>query len=247
MKSVWFRILLVLLAFVLVDKAVLPLYTSTGKGIRVPDVRNLPFDDAARKLKSSGLEARKSFNVRYLSDIGPDIVIDQVPSAGSTVKPGRNVYLVLNRQEKPSYAMPDLAGRPENDARQALARIGMIVDDVQFQAVSRSEEDGTVLSQSVPPNVKVKIGTPISLIVGRLAEEPEGMKRVVVPEVLGMSADQARSTLLQRGLAVGKITYEYSAILVPNTVISQKPAVNTFAQSGQQVEMTVVTKEQPAP
>jgi serine/threonine-protein kinase len=89
----------------------------------------------------------------------------------------------------------------------------------------------------------VKTGTAVSIIVGKLEVEPEGMKRVVIPEVLGMSFDQAKSTLLQRGLTTGKITYEYSAILVPNTVISQKPSANSFAPAGQEIEMTVVTSE----
>ncbi|NTU94094.1 MAG: PASTA domain-containing protein [Chlorobiaceae bacterium] len=243
MKTFWFRVLFVIFAIVMFDRVILPFYTSSGREISVPDVRNMSFEDAARKLKWSGLEAKKSYNVRYLSDVGPDIVLDQLPAAMSSVKPGRNVYLVLNRQEKPSYSMPELVGRPENEARQALARIGMTVDDVQFQSVSNVEEDGRVLSQTVPANVSVKIGTGVALIVGKLSVEPEGMKRMVVPEVLGMSIEQARSVILQRGLTVGKITYEYSAMLVPNTVISQKPAVNTFLPAGQQVEMTVVTKE----
>jgi serine/threonine-protein kinase len=243
MKKVWFRVFLVLIAFAVFDRFILPFYTSSGRETSVPDVRNMPYEEAARALKRSGLEAKKSYNFRYLPDIGSDIVIDQVPSPKSMVKPGRNVYLVLNRQEKPSYAMPELGGRSESEARQLLGRIGLIVGDVQFRAVSNSDEDGRVLNQSVPPNVMVRTGTAVALIVGKLEVEPEGMKRVVVPEVLGMSLDQAKGTLIQRGLTVGKINWEYSAILVPNTVISQKPAVNSFATAGQAIEMTVVTNE----
>ncbi len=242
MKKVWIPILVILVAFGVIDRVILPFYTSSGRQSVVPDVRNRSYDEAARKLKWSGLEARKSFNVRYLPDVGPDVVIDQVPAPGASVKPGRNVYLVLNRQEKPSYPMPDLGGRPETEARQVLGRIGMSVDDVQFQAVSEQEQDGKVLSQSVQPGVSIRTGSAVSLIVGRISVEPEGMKRVVVPEVLGMSLDQARSTLLQRGLAVGRVVYEASAILVPNTVISQSPAVNTFAPAGQPVDLTVVKR-----
>jgi eukaryotic-like serine/threonine-protein kinase len=243
MKKVWIQVLLLLIAFIVFDRLVLPFYTSRGRETSVPDVRNMTYDDASRVLRRNGLEAKKSYNFRYLPDVASDVVLDQVPAANSSVKPGRNVYLVLNRQEKPSYAMPELTGRPEGEARQVLARIGMIVDEVQFRAVATEEEDGRVLNQSVPPNVMVKTGTAVSIIVGKLEVEPEGMKRVVIPEVLGMSFDQAKSTLLQRGLTTGKITYEYSAILVPNTVISQKPSANSFAPAGQEIEMTVVTSE----
>lgn len=243
MKNVWIRVLLVIVGLLLFDRFIVPFYTSSGKESTVPDVRNLPYEEAARVLKRDGLQAQKSYNYRYLPDVGSNVVLDQVPVPGSAVKPGRNVYLVLNRQEKPSYPMPELGGRSENEARQALARIGMVIDDVQFRTVSSVDEDGRVLSQSVPPNVMVRTGSAVSLIVGKYEVEPQGMKRIVVPEVLGMSLDQARSAIIQQGLTVGKITWEYSSMLLPNTVISQKPAVNSFAPEGQAVDLTVVTNE----
>ena len=243
MKKVWIRVLLVFLGLLVFDRLVIPFYTSSGRETTVPDVRNLSYEEAVRVLKRAGLQGQKSYNSRYLPDVASDVVLDQVPPAKSTVKPGRNVYLVLNRLDKPVYPMPELGGRSEGEARQVLSRIGMVVDDVQFRAVSSAEEDGRVLSQSVPPNVMVKTGSAVSLIVGKYEVEPEGMKRVVVPEVLGMSLDQAKSTIIRQGLTVGKVTWEYSAMLVPNTVISQKPAVNTFTTAGQAVDLTVVTNE----
>jgi serine/threonine-protein kinase len=245
MKKIWLRILFVVLAILLFDKLLMPLYTSQGRQASVPDVKNMPYGKAARALGRAGLEAKRSYNVRYLGNVAADVVIDQIPAPGSKVKPGRKVYLVLNRKEKPSYSMPELYGRPEDEARQSLARLGMTVGDVQQRLISNPDEDGKVVSQSVPPNAMVKAGTTVSLIVGKLEEEPAGMKRVVVPEILGMSLDQARNTLAERGLSVGRIIYEYSAILVPNTVISQKPSVNTFVPSGQAIELTVVTPDQP--
>jgi serine/threonine-protein kinase len=242
-KNVWISVILFLIAFVIVDKFLLPSYTSSGKETIVPDVKNMPYDEAERLLGKVHLKAIKSYNVRYLPEVPPDIVIDQVPAAASTVKPGRNVYLVLNRRDKPSYLIPDMTGRKEEEARQLLGRLGMTISDVQVRAVSKPEEDGRVLSQSVPPNVTLRTGSSIALIVGKLEQEPAGLKRVVVPDVLGMSVDQARSIIIQNGLVVGKITYEHSTLLVPKTVISQKPSGNSFVQAGQAVEMTVATNE----
>jgi serine/threonine-protein kinase len=242
-KKVWIGVILFLIAFVAVDKFMLPFYTSSGREATVPNVKNMPYDEAERMLRSYNLKAIKSYNVRYLPEVPPDIVIDQVPAAASTVKPGRNVYLVLNRKDKPSYIIPDLTGRSETEARQILGRLGMNVSGVQIRAVSKPEEDGRVLSQSVPPNVTLITGSSIDLIIGKIEQEPAGFKRVVVPDLLGMSLEQARSIIIQNGLVVGKITYERSALLVPNTVISQKPSVNSFAQAGQTVDMTVATNE----
>ena len=71
----------------------------------------------------------------------------------------------------------------------------------------------------------------------------EGMKKLTVPDVLGMSLEQARQVVGDAGLTLGKVTTEYSASLVPNTVISQRPAVNAYVSPDQVVELTVVTSE----
>ena len=89
----------------------------------------------------------------------------------------------------------------------------------------------------------VRSGSSVSVIIGKFEASPEGMKKVTMPDVLGMSLDQARQAVADAGLSLGKVTTEYSASLVPNTVISQKPAVNTYVSPDQVVELTVVTSE----
>ena len=159
------------------------------------------------------------------------------------VKPGRNVYLVVNKLEKPSFPMPDLLGRPEMDARETVDRMDLKLQNVQTSTVTKSEENGRVLSQSIPAQTMVKSGSSVSIIVGRFEASSEGMKKVIMPDVLGMSLEQARQVVGDAGLTLGKVTTEYSATLVPNTVISQKPAVNAYVSPDQVVELTVVTSE----
>ena len=237
-------IVLILFGFlVLFDKLIMPLYISQGSVKVVPDVANMDYNDAAQKLRSAGFEAIKSYHVRYLSNVDSNIVISQMPQAGMEVKPGRNVYLVVNRREKPSVPMPDLVGRPEFDARQAAARMDIPLLGVQVSTVTNPEENGRVLSQSIPPQTMVKSGTSASIIVGRYEASTQGTKKIALPDVLGMSLAQAQQVITDAGLTMGKVTTEYSALLVPNTVISQKPAVGSYLSPEQPVELTVVTVE----
>jgi len=242
-KKVGVVILLVLGVIGIFDKLIMPFYVSQGSVRVVPDVTEMPYEDAVRKLRHAGFEAKKSYYVKYLSGIDSNVVISQMPEAGLEVKPGRNVYLVLNRRDKPTFPMPDFQGRPEFDARQAAARMELTLEGVQMSPVTNPEDDGKVLSQSVPPQTVVSSGTALSLIIGRYQESSEGLRKVVVPDVLGMSLSQASQVITEAGLNSGKIITEYSAILVPNTVISQKPAVGSYVAPGQQVELTVVTVE----
>ncbi|NTW69118.1 MAG: PASTA domain-containing protein [Chlorobiaceae bacterium] len=242
-KKVGVIILLFFGVIGLFDKLIMPFYVSQGSVRIVPDVTDMPYEDAVRKLRHSGFEAKKSYYVKYLSGIDSNVVISQMPEAGLEVKPGRNVYLVLNRRDKPTFPMPDFLGRPEFDARQAAARMELVLEGVQLTPVTNPEDDGKVLSQSVPPQTVVTSGSPVSIIIGRYQESSEGLRKVAVPDVLGMSLAQANQVISQAGLGEGKIITEYSAILVPNTVISQKPAVGSYVSPGQQVELTVVTAE----
>lgn len=240
MKKVLIAILLLAATLVAIDKILLPYYAESGKEAVVPDVTGKSYREAVGILESAGLKAMKRYHLRYYPNVLPDQVIDQRPAASSVVKPGRTISLVLNRKDRPSYPMPDLSGRTEQEARQVLERLGIAVSGVQKQAISEPDQDGRVLSQSVPPDVVIKFGGTVSFIVGKLEQEPTGMMRVIVPEVLGMSIDQARSVLLRNGLKTGRIRYEHSALLVPGTVISQSPSDNAMVQSGQKIDMTVV-------
>ena len=228
---------------VIIDKLVMPLYISQGNAKVVPDVLNMNYEDASKKLRRAGLTAIKSYHVKYISGVDANIVLSQMPEAGMEVKPCRNVYLVVNKLEKPSFPMPDLLGRPELDARETVARMDLKLQNVQTSTVTKYEENGRVLSQSIPAQTMVRSGSSVSVIIGKFEASPEGMKKVTMPDVLGMSLDQARQAVADAGLSLGKVTTEYSASLVPNTVISQKPAVNTYVSPDQAVELTVVTSE----
>lgn len=243
MKRVLVVVVLLVAAYVVMDKFVMTAYTRQGQSVLVPDVEKMSHDKAQGVLKAAGLSGKKSYNVRYLRDIDSNTVIMQRPSAGSEVKPGRTVYLVLNKREKPNFSIPDFYGRPLDEVRQILDRFDVTVRDVQIQSVYDPAEDGKVLSQSVAPKTVVSSGSSISLIVGK-AEVIETVQKIPVPDVLGMSLKEARAIIVENGFNTGNVSYEYSSLLVPYTVINQKPAVNSLAEPGKVVDLTVVVDEE---
>lgn len=234
-------VLAVLAGFIVFDRLLMPFYISKGRTRTVPDVTRMEYEKARHELRRAGLDAKKSYHVKYLSNIDSNIVLVQTPEAGARVKPGRTVYLVVNRREKPSFQMPDLSGRPEFDVRQTLARLDMTLDSIQVSAVSSPEEDGMVISQSIPAQTMVKPGASVSIIIGKLESSPVGLQKVAVPDVLGMSLSEARRVMSSSSLSNGRVNYEHSALLVPNTVISQKPGANAFVSPGTPVDLTVAT------
>lgn len=222
------------------DRIVMPFYISQGRAKQVPDVVGRRFDDAEDELKRAGFNAVKNYNIKYLSGVDSTLVLSQSPAAGTEVKPGRNIYLVVNRRDVPSFAMPDLLGKLEIDARNAVTRLEMNVSMVETAPVADPEQDGRVLAQSISAQSMVHSGDAVSFTVGRYEVPLEELRRAAVPDVLGMSLSQAQQVIGVAGLAAGRVIYEPSGMLVPNTVISQKPAVGTLLPFGQPVELTVV-------
>ncbi|UZJ38812.1 MULTISPECIES: PASTA domain-containing protein [Prosthecochloris] len=243
MKKVLVVVVLLVAGYVVMDKFIMISYTRQGQSVFVPNVEKMSYNKALGALKSAGLTGKKSYNVRYLPDIDSNTVIVQRPVAGSEVKPGRTVYLVLNKREKPRFSIPDFYGRPLDEVRQILDRFDVAITGVQVQSVYDPAEDGKVLSQSVAPKTVVSSGSSISLIVGK-AEVVETVQKIPVPDVLGMSLKQARTVIVENGFNTGNVSYEYSSLLVPYTVINQKPAVNALAEPGKVVDLTVVVDDE---
>ncbi len=244
MKKAGLIIFLLFGLLVVFDKLIMPFYISQGSVKVVPDVHNMSYEEASDRLRLAGFEAIKSYNVQYISQIDSNIVLSQMPEAGEEVKPGREVYLVVNKRVKPSFPMPDLLGRAEFDARQMAYRMEMVIQDVLSTPVTTPEMDGLVVSQSIPARTIVKSGTTFSVVVGRYQTAVEGAKTIAVPNVLGMSLAQAERVIADAALPVGKITTQFSTLLVPNTVISQRPGVGILVSADQPVELTVITTEE---
>ena len=244
MKKAGLIIILLIALLVVFDKLIMPYYISQSSVKVVPDVHNMTYEEASDRLRQVGFEAIKSYNVQYISQIDSNIVLSQIPEAGEEVKSGRQVYLVVNKREKPSFPMPDFLGRAEFDARQMAYRMEMVIQDVQSTPITTPEMDGVVVSQSIPARTIVKSGTTFSLVVGRYQMAVEGAKTVAVPNVLGMSLEQAQKVIADAVLPMGKITTQYSTLLVPNTVISQRPGAGTLVSADQPVELTVITDEE---
>ncbi len=242
-KKVLIGLVLLAVVYVVFDKYVMTAYTLQGQSVSVPDVEKMSYDKAVELLKSEGLAGKKSYNVRYIRDIDSNTVIAQRPSAGSEVKPGRTIYLILNKREKPKFSVPDFYGRALEEVRQTLGRFDIEVKDIQQQTVYDPSEDGRVLSQSVSPGTVIYSGSSVSLVVGK-AKIVEKVRKIPVPDVLGMSLKQAREIIVENGLNTGNVSYEYSTLLVPYTVINQKPAVNALVEPGKVVDLTVVIDEE---
>jgi hypothetical protein len=126
--------------------------------------------------------------------------------------------------------IPALVGQNEESARQRLAEVELVAGTIQHQ--ESPTDRGTVLAQSVDPDIRVPLGTPVNLVVA-VAET------AVVPSFVGMAVDQAVTRLADSRLEVGDEQRRGTNVEPPGTVLAQSTAPGTRVEVGTPIVLTV--------
>jgi serine/threonine-protein kinase len=84
-----------------------------------------------------------------------------------------------------------------------------------------------------PAATTVAPGSRVALVVSR------GAPTIAVPDLLGLSAVDARVRLEEAGLELGGVTRRRTPGTAPGTIIAQRPASATLAAPGTLVEIVV--------
>jgi serine/threonine-protein kinase len=224
---------------ILFDKAIMPFFVKGGETVSVPDVTGKSFEEAEKILAAKNLTAMKGYE-RYDTKRPVGAILFQNPTPNAQVKAGRHVYLSINSSKKPNAPMPDFKGRTLGDVKLTLERLGLELSAVEYAVVYKREEEGLVVSQSIPAGAVLKAGTSISITVGKLPEDG-GIKQGDVPDVVGKTLGEAERLLLEAGFTAGQIQYKYSTSLIPNTVVAQTPKASEMAQLGSGIRLVVAT------
>jgi beta-lactam-binding protein with PASTA domain len=120
-------------------------------------------------------------------------VIDTEPGSGAVIERGSTVVLRVSRGVE-QVEVPDVVGESEDNARSALEGAGLRGGEVT-ERESADEEPGTVLEQDPAAGERLDRGSAVDLVVA--AAPPE----VAVPDVVGMTEDEARTALEDAGFA----------------------------------------------
>jgi beta-lactam-binding protein with PASTA domain/tRNA A-37 threonylcarbamoyl transferase component Bud32 len=199
---------------------------AANEPVAVPNVVGLKEEAAVALIQDKGLKA----DVQHAAnaDAEKNRVFDQNPNPGTRIQKGDRVTLLVSTGP-PKTSVPDVVGMNYGDAVQAL-------NDVNLKAtkheVFSQKPVGKVISQDPPAGEQVVEGTEIVLDVSR------GAKQVSVPNVVGMSEDNATTTLQQAGFEVSSTSAPSDS--APQGIVSdQSPDGGTQATKGSTVTITV--------
>jgi len=230
-------------AFVVLAGVVAALLLSGGDMVVVPNTVGLSESEAVVVLGDAGLAAEVEA-VEPEEDEPLDAVLEQNPAAGTEVTEGSTVEITVVK--KPELVpVPDVVGEDQADAVQTLRDAGFTVSVLPES--SDSAEKGTVLEQSPTADEGAEAGDEIVLVVSSgheekepAPEEEEVSQNVQVPNVVGISSDDAKKSLTELGLDV-VVVQSPSATVANGTVSSQFPAAGDSVAAGTDVGIVVST------
>lgn len=202
------RILLALLIFVVLAWSTLILldvYTQRGKSVPVPDVRGLYVEEAYQLLSRNELYALVIDSV-YDRDRELGTIIDQIPSAQSSVKKNRSIFLVVNKRQVRMIPIPDVHDVSYRQADALLKSLGLQVSGVQYRPSEFKDLVIDVQYKGMPIEAGTRLaeGSAVVLIIGSGVGEFSSR----VPSLIGMTLQQARQETLQYSFIIGGTSFD---------------------------------------
>jgi eukaryotic-like serine/threonine-protein kinase len=221
----------IIIAFgTIMNLIVMPWYVSSSNR-PVPSVIGIKADDAMGILKDADLEPILS-DTTYDEKFPKGTIIYQRPNANETVKKGRRVYLFVSGGE-PVVPVPSITGKTLADARFALERIGLNLGKID--SLSSESPKYMIFAQQYAPGTPLKKGdyVNVSYSIG------VAVGNITVPNLIGKSLSEAEKILSDDSLKVGKINYQVSYSLLPNTVLDQYPIQGNKVNTGDAIDIFV--------
>ena len=110
----------------------LDLYTHHGQTVEVPTILHKTYNEAEDMLDQVHLQIVVSYT-DYVKTLPPDCVLEQSPTPGDIVKPGRIVYVKINASQTPRRPLPDVIDNSSlRDAQSKLLAMGFLLGDPEY-------------------------------------------------------------------------------------------------------------------
>jgi beta-lactam-binding protein with PASTA domain len=194
----------------------------------VPYLIGMTLDRAQNELTAAGFVTGQIRKVSH-PDISSGSVADQAPRAGFPLARGSAVDLVVSTGAPP-VAVPDVVGLTENEAAARLVAAQLLVGRIRLQT-DLGVPEGRVVSSDPGAAKEVPVSTPVDLIVSA------GDTRPKVPDVVGVTEEEATARILDVGLVVGTVDRPYDASIPEGEVISSDPVAGTTLDPGGSVTL----------
>ncbi|GAA1093661.1 Stk1 family PASTA domain-containing Ser/Thr kinase [Tsukamurella spumae] len=219
------------IALVLIGGTTWYLLSSSNNGDQTATVTSQigePAADAQVALQKLGF----TVEVQRIPDnsVPAEHVISTLPGPNASVAKGSTVVMQVSSGPKIA-AVPDVANKPEKDARDILTKAGFTVAKDVKNDPSPTVAKGNVISTNPAIGTNTQQNTPIQLTIS------SGREQVRVPDVTNTQLAQATSNL--KGLGFDVDVQQVDNPAAAGTVVGQSPTGGQNADKGSKVTIQV--------
>lgn len=211
-----------------------PTEAPTGVMFEVPDVIGLTKEDAEAAIKAKSANADIRYTEEYSDLFEAGRVIEQYPKGGLEVDETSMILLTISSGPE-SFEIPYVYGLTEAQADKKLQELGLKVK--HEYPYSDEIEAGRVISTMPEKQSMVVKGQEVIVYV---SSGPEN-KQVTVPNLIGLTKEQANSSLKESGLVLGKITEESSETFEKGKITFQSTTAGQKVNAGTAIDVIIST------
>ncbi len=200
--------------------------------VAVPTVVGLSQANAKTQIEAAGFVWELNPEKVASDSVEEGSVASTDPAGGTQAEKGSTVRVTISSGPD-SVVLPDnLVGMTPEDARKAIEALGLKWELDSSKVASDTVAEGKVAQTNPSPGSKVKAGQIIRVYLSSGSDEVE------VPDLDGMSQDQARSALKAVGLELGNVT-SVDSEKDKDRIVAQDPVTGTKVKKGTTIGVSV--------
>ncbi|GAA1126566.1 protein kinase domain-containing protein [Citricoccus alkalitolerans] len=196
--------------------------------VTVPSVTEMTQIEAQNALTSA--ELRPILEEVHDDEVQRDLAVGTEPDSGTIVQKNQEITLFISKGPEQVEISADLAGQSEATARDTLEGLGLSISSVRY-----------VPSADVPRDRLVGTSPELGATVrsGSSVELQMSSGNIGVPNLVGLTQEEARAALQELGLQMTVSEVEREAPVEPGTVVGQEQPEGTEVPQDSSVTVEV--------
>lgn len=203
----------------------------------VPDLKGLEEAEGIALLVDQGLRAAVSDDRRFDERVPKGHVLLQDPQAGVYVKRNTEVALTLSKGPR-RIEVPSVVGQAVQAAQVSLTASSLAIGRI-YEVQSAEGRRGAVVAQHPDAGERVEVDAPIDLFIS--AENSTEI--YVMPDLVKRNYEDVRTFFAERGIRIGRVSYETYGGVAPGTVLRQFPLAGHPLRKEDVISLAVVAPE----
>ncbi len=208
------------------------LIISKGYETTVPDVTGLSQNDATAQIEAASLTVGTIISI-FHETIPEGQTVATEPANGSIVTVGAVVNLVISKGYETT--VPDVTGLTQSEAEALILEAALQIRTVSHE-YHPTVPIGMVIRSVPPADTIVAVNSEVDLMISKGWE-------TIVPDVIGMTIQDAFFTLEAAHLIVGTITNINSLEIPAGTVLSSNPVAESIVNLNSSVNLSIASSE----